>query len=200
VKLSAGRLRVAIGERILPLAGVTAPPSDKLRILRLTDGVAEVAYGFGEVIDIVTLGEVVQPATSLGEVSGVALIGGEQVEVIDTYWLFGAHSSAQPDVAAKPVCALPDDDPWMRNILRPIMESAGYTVVSAAEADAEVDVVIAGSDTVPAPAAGMVLRLRTEIEPANENDDSIYRYDRAALLSALSRGPATGAKRKKGRA
>ena len=53
IRRSAGKLRVALGERILPLAGGEKPPKEgKLRILRLTDGVAEIAYGFAEVIDI----------------------------------------------------------------------------------------------------------------------------------------------------
>ena len=39
ISFGAGKLRVAIGERILPLAGCEAAPAEgKLRILRLTDG------------------------------------------------------------------------------------------------------------------------------------------------------------------
>ena len=188
VSFSAGRLRVAIGERILPLAGCgDTPPDGPVRILRLTDGSAEIAYGFAEVVDLVTLSDEVQPASSPGEVSGVTLVNGEQVELIDTYWLFGAHSSDAP-AADKPVCALPAGDAWMENILRPIIESAGYRVVRDGEV-AQPDIVITSADA-SAPetqSGGNVVRIRSKLDVEGEADDSIYRYDRAGLLSALSR-------------
>jgi len=53
IRFSAGKLAVAIGEHILPLVGCDGAPAEgKLRILRLTDGRSEIAYGFAEVIDI----------------------------------------------------------------------------------------------------------------------------------------------------
>lgn len=196
VRFSGGRHRVAIGERILPLAGLGQLPDNPIRVLRLTDGVSELAYGFSEVIDLVSLGDEPQPATGPGEISGVALIGGEQVEVIDTYWLFGAHGLDSVPQASRPVCALPGDDPWMENILRPIIEGAGYRVVAADQAGAErVDILITSAETEIEPlSAGHVLKIRSQPDPANENDDSIYRYDRAGLLSALSRRAPQGMK------
>ncbi|MFC7497997.1 chemotaxis protein CheA [Enterovirga sp. GCM10030262] len=189
IKRSAGRLRVALGERILPLAGCDETPSTGIRILRLSDGSTELAYGFAEVIDLVSLGAELHPAGSPGDVSGVTLIDGEQVEMVDTYWLFGAYGRDGTASAAKPVCAMPRGDGWMENILRPIIESAGYRVIAADGADAhEADVLIAsaGSD-IAAGFSDRLLRIRAELDPANENDDSIYRYDRVGLLSALSR-------------
>jgi two-component system chemotaxis sensor kinase CheA len=187
IKLSAGRLRVVIGEAILPLAGCgEVPPDRSVRILRLTDGVNEIAYGFGEVIDIVSLGSDLQAAPSPGEVSGVTLIGGEQIELVDSYWLFERYADFQP-AGDKPVCAIPSGDPWMENILRPIVESAGYSVCAD---PAAADIVIArAEDDVT---ATEVIRIRSSLDLAHENDDSIYRYDRAALLSALSRRTAKG--------
>jgi two-component system chemotaxis sensor kinase CheA len=188
IKHSAGRMRVAIGERILPLAGCAEKPRDSIRVLRLSDGVTELAYGFAEVIDLVSLGSDLQPASQLGEVAGVTLIAGDQVEVVDTYWLFGAHGNGGAAEKAKPVCALPRDDGWMEHILRPIVESAGYRVIAADDAKAaEADVLIASAEAdVPVLGTGKVLKIRAELDPAHENDDSIYRYDRAGLLSALS--------------
>ena len=56
IGFSAGKLRLALDGRILPLAGCSAAPeTEKLRILRLTDGDTEIAYGFAEVIDIRSL-------------------------------------------------------------------------------------------------------------------------------------------------
>jgi two-component system chemotaxis sensor kinase CheA len=188
VSFTAGRLRVPVGERILPLAGCAEAPADGLlRILRLTDGAVELAYGFAEVVDIRALAIDLQPALVPGEISGVALIDGAQVEVIDPYWLFAAFSGEAADGAERPTCALPAGDPWMDNILRPLIESLGYRVV-AAGADVAADIVIASAETdaVAPPVSGEVLRIRARPEP-DGHDDSIYRYDRAALISALAR-------------
>lgn len=186
IAFAAGKLRVALGDRIVPLAGCAAPPDTKLRILRLTDGAAEIAYGFAEVVDIVSLPASVQPAPAPGEIGGVALIGDRQVELIDPYWLFAAHADAAAATAGEnsaPVCALPGDDPWMETILRPLIESLGYRVVAAGGAE-PVDLAIA-ADAAPEPAAARrVLRLRSR--PEGADDASIYRYDRAALMRALA--------------
>jgi two-component system chemotaxis sensor kinase CheA len=189
VSCSAGRLRVVIGDRILPLAGIAEAPEQPFRILRLSDGVSELAYAFAEVVDIVGLTDAVLPAPAAGEVSGVTLIDGVQVEIVDSYWLFGAHGHEVADAKVRPVCALPSGDPWMENILRPIIEGAGYRVVAADSAEAqEVDVLIASAEGEPAPlAAGQIVKIRAHPEPNADHDDSIYRYDRAGLLSALSR-------------
>ncbi|PWG01320.1 chemotaxis protein CheA [Sphingosinicella humi] len=199
IKRSAGRMRVALGERILPLAGCTEQPDGSIRILRLSDGVTELAYGFAEVIDLVALGPDWQPAGAPGEVGGVTLIGGEQVEVLDPYWLFGAHGGDSAAEAVKPVCALPDDGGWMEHVLGPIIESAGYRLVAAGTPQAEeADVLIASADAEMAESpSDRVLKIRAALDPANENDDSIYRYDRAGLLSALS--SRTAMRRKEGK-
>jgi len=192
IQRSAGRLRVVLGEAILPLAGVEAAPEEgKLRILRLTDGAAALAYGFAEVIDIRAVALDVQPASAPGEVSGVALIDGEQVEMLDPYWLFSAHGEAAPDRGVQPVCALPEGDPWMENMLRPMLEGLGYRIVAAREG-VEADVVIQSAESEPTETkAGQVLRIRSH--PDGEGDDSIYRYDRAGLLSALAQRAKGGA-------
>ncbi|MDQ8755615.1 chemotaxis protein CheA [Sphingosinicella sp. LHD-64] len=188
ISFTAGRLRVPVGERILPLAGCAeAPAEGLLRILRLTDGAAEIAYGFAEVVDIRAVAIDLQPALVPGEVSGVALIDGNQVEIVDPYWLFAAFAGEAADGAEQPTCALPADDPWMANILRPLIESLGYRVVPAGE-EVLADIVIASAEAGGAAqsTAGEVLRIRARPEP-DEGDNSIYRYDRAALISALSR-------------
>jgi two-component system chemotaxis sensor kinase CheA len=189
IRLSGGRLHVAVGETILPLEGCGAvPPEHGIRILRLTDGAAQIAYGFAEVVDIVTPDSEMRPVSTPGEVRGVTLIDGEQVEAIDLHWLFAAHAADRSAAGGQPVCLLPSGDPWMDNILRPIVESAGYRVVRAGEPGAEeADVAIVSEATeapVPAPGAH-ILRLRSELTPAGKKDDSIHRYDRAALLGAL---------------
>jgi hypothetical protein len=168
-------------------AGTTLA-DDGSPILRLSDGAAEIAYGFADVADLVSLSGEMKPAASAGEVSGVTLIAGEQVEIIDTYWLFADCAIAHDAGGAKPVCALPTDDPWMNTILRPIIEGAGYQVVSHADAEAA-DILItnAEDENVPASSSGEVVRIRSSAEVRGKGDDSIYRYDRTGLISALSR-------------
>jgi two-component system chemotaxis sensor kinase CheA len=181
ISFSAGRLRVSLGERILPLAGLDrVPESEKLRILRLNDGVSEIGYGFAEVVDIRAAALDLQPAAVPGEVAGVALIDGAQVEMLDPYWLFAMHGGAGDGTPA-PVCALPVGDPWIDHILRPLIESLGYRIAQAGEGDA--DVVIAREEDEVAETPARIVRLSASPEGG---EGSIYRYDRAALIGALS--------------
>jgi two-component system chemotaxis sensor kinase CheA len=192
VRLTAGRLRIALDDKILPLGGCgDAECEGPLRILRLSDGNSELAYGFGEVVDLVTLQGEMKPAAVPGEIGGVTLIADEQVEVIDPYWLFASICGEAGLPRSRPVCALPADDPWMHNILRPIIESAGYRVVTQGEVAAP-DILIASAEAAleESGAPAEVIRIRAHPDLASERDDSIYRYDRAALLSALGRSAA----------
>ncbi len=188
IRPAAGQLRVQLGESILPLAGVGDGelPADKVRLFRLNDGSHEVGYCFREVIDLAVLDHDIIDADSPGEISGVTLVGGEPAELIDAHWLFAKHVGAvSRSINEQPVCRLPGDDPWMQNMLRPIVEAAGYRVVGDCD-EAEADVVIVSKGAkVDKKAAARTIRLRAEPEAANAKDSSIYRYDRAALLVAL---------------
>jgi two-component system chemotaxis sensor kinase CheA len=189
VAFSAGRLRVALGGQILPLAGCEAAPDQgKLRILRLTDGESEVAYGFADVIDIRSLVLDLRPAALPGEVAGAFLVDGAQVELLDPYWLFAVHADggaeANGDGAEPPLCALPEGDPWIDNMLRPLIESLGYRIAKAGEGGADVVIALEGDETGGSDA--QIVRIRARPELGNAQDDSIYRYDRAGLIGALN--------------
>jgi two-component system chemotaxis sensor kinase CheA len=187
IKKAAGQLRVQVGEAILPLAGVgDAPLGDgKIRLFRLNDGAHEIGYAFAEVIDFATIDNEVIHADRPGEVAGVSLVNGEPAELVDAHWLFANHIGAAARATEPLVCRLPSDDPWMQNMLRPIVEAAGYRVVGD-DHDGDADLVIApqGLD-LPEQAAGKTIWLRTEPDAAGKKDQSIYRYDRAGLLMAL---------------
>ena len=72
----------------------------------------------------------------------------------------------------------------MQNMLRPIVEAAGYLVIGEKdELTADVTIVSQGKAVEP-DQGGRVLRLATDPDAAN-GEDSIYRYDRAGLLMAL---------------
>ncbi|WP_395611870.1 chemotaxis protein CheA [Allosphingosinicella sp.] len=187
IGFSAGKLRIALGERILPLAGcAAAPETGKLRILRLTDGDTEIAYGFAEVIDIRSLVLDLQRAPAPGEVAGAFLVDGATVELIDPHWLFALHADAGADQADQPVCSLPDGDPWVDNMLRPMIEGLGYRIGRAGE-PADIVIALEGQEV---PAEANVVRLRA----AADGEGGVYRYDRAALIGALAaaKGPKHG--------
>lgn len=187
VREAAGQLRVQLGDVILPLAGATGSKlgDGKVRLFRLNDGAHEVGYAFAEVIDFATLDNDVIHAECPGEVSGVSLVHGEPAELVDAHWLFAKHVGASARTMDQLICRLPSDDPWMQNMLRPIVEAAGYEVVSDRyEGDADL-VIAAQGEEVPDDSAKRTIWLRTEPEASGKKDDSIYRYDRAGLLKAL---------------
>ena len=186
IRQAAGQLRVQLGDLILPLAGADAlgEGDDKVRVFRLSDGTREIGYVFRDVIDLMTIDHEVIPAEHPGAISGVSLIGGEPAELVDPHWLFAAHLGATARPAQQPVCRLPSDDPWMQNMLRPIVEAAGYLVIDEHD-ELTPDVVIAStSGTIDDSHADRTLVLRDEPD-SSADDGSIYRYDRAGLLSAL---------------
>jgi two-component system chemotaxis sensor kinase CheA len=187
IRQGAGQLRVQLGETILPLTGTHGCelPAEKVCLFRISDGKQELGYAFREVIDLSTLDHDVIPAAVPGEISGVTLIGDEPAELIDPHWLFAAHIGAVPQANGQLVCRLPDGDPWMQNMLRPIVEAAGYRVVGDGDDEVADLAIVAGSSTAEHDADARTIRLRSEPEAAGKKDSSIYRYDRAGLLMAL---------------
>jgi two-component system chemotaxis sensor kinase CheA len=185
VKHGAGQLRVQLGEAILPLAGVNGDlANEKVRVFRLNDGAHEIGYAFREVIDLSTIDKEVIPADNPGEISAVTLIGDEPAELVDAHWLFAHHLGIASGAASEQlVCRLPTGDPWMQNMLRPIVEAVGYRVVGD-EHEGPADLVITGERKAIGNAARAIV-LRAEREAAGDTDDTIYRYDRAGLLMAL---------------
>jgi two-component system chemotaxis sensor kinase CheA len=189
IQPGAGQLRVLLGEKILPLAGLDGPPApgSKVRLFRLNDGCTEVGLAFREVIDLAAVARDIIPADVPGLVEGVTLIAGEPAELIDAHWLFGRFASPTAVAASQrfPVCRLASEDPWMQNMLRPIVEAAGYRVVGDGSEE-QPDLVIAAEGSAIGEAGARTLWLSASPDAANEN--SIYRYDRAALMQALKGG------------
>ncbi len=193
---AAGQLRVQLGDAILPLAGIEAKDvlEGKVRLFRLNDGHNELGYAFGEVIDFATIENDVIHAERPGEISGVSLINNAPAELVDAHWLFANHVGAAARTSEQLVCQMPSDDPWMQNMLRPIVEAAGYRVVGD-DVESQADLVIASQGAeVPHETASRTIWLRTDPEAAGKKDESIYRYDRAGLLMALK---SAGARRGK---
>jgi len=184
ITLAAGQLRAQLDETILPLAGVPAGHTlaAKVRILRLSDGHGEIGYAITEVLDLTSLAHDIIPVAVSGAVNGVALIGGEPAELLDAHWLFAEHAAPSPAKTGA-VCRLAADDPWMQNMLRPIVESAGYRVVDEG-ADLPADLTIAFEGGTAAANSARTIWLRSDPD-AGARPDSIYRYDRDGLMAAI---------------
>ena len=192
---SAGRIQVQIGADIFPVHAATLPGgAGEQKLLRLYDGQSVLCYPIDEVIDIVRLPDVVQPSAAPGLVAGVAIVGGDPVELIDPYWLmeqYAVRQSASPE--RQPLCRLADDeDGWGNNFLAPILRGAGYRVVSGEDSPEEAhDVLLCltegGELCRQADGETPVIHLRSSIAAAGPEDESVYRYDRQALLDALRR-------------
>jgi two-component system chemotaxis sensor kinase CheA len=187
IKEAAGQLRVQLGEAILPLAGASAGEigEGKVRLFRLNDGVNEIGYAFAEVVDFATIEHDVIHAERPGEISGVSLINNEPAEIVDAHWLFSNYVGSAVRAPEQRVCLVPVWDPWMQNMLRPLVEAAGYRVIDDPEEETA-DVVIASlGEELPEDSAGKTIWLRSEPEASGKKDQSVYRYDRAGLLMAL---------------
>lgn len=192
---SAGRVQARIGDDIFPVHAATLPEGEgTLKLLRLYDGRAVLCYPIAEVIDIVRLPDAVQPSVAPGLIAGVTLVGGEPVELIDPFWLMEQYAGeAAAPALRQPLCRLAEDhDGWGDNFLAPILRGAGYRVISGKAASDEVpDVLlcIAGEGDACAHGEGdvPVIRLRASIAATGPGDETVYRYDRQALLEAMRR-------------
>ncbi|MGE4323580.1 MAG: chemotaxis protein CheW [Sphingobium sp.] len=166
--------------------------------LRLRDGVRELCYPVEAVTDIVDMSAIPDMTLSHGMVSGVSVVDGEHLEVVDPFALFAAIA---PETPAEPMtgrCLLADsDDGWTCEILAPLLRQSGYAVVLGLPGDAMVDpadVVLCDSRSdavrVAEKLGFRIIRLRAALHPSDPGDASIYRYDRDALINALSGGAA----------
>ncbi|MBL0767891.1 chemotaxis protein CheW [Sphingopyxis sp. DHUNG17] len=191
---SAGAIRAQIGDDMFAVHAARLPEGHgTVKLLRLHDGQSVLCYPIEAVIDIVRLPDVVEPSATEGLIAGVVLIGGDPVEIIDPYWLMEQHARGPIHAAPRaPLCRLTDDhDGWGANFLAPILRSAGYRIAAGADDDEAPDVLLClsgdesacdhGTDAVP------VIRLRATAASAGPDDETVYRYDRHALLEALSR-------------
>ena len=201
VRFAAGRHRVTIDGRILPLAAQgEIEGRTRLNVLRLKDGANEVSYAIDEALDIITLPEELVPARAPGPIAGVALIDGEQVELLDILWVFDEHADRESEEHA-PLCLIAGDkDGWMASFVRPLLETAGYRVATQLT-PGETPAVVLSADEASADLAAKapVVRLRNRRAAAGAGDDSVYRYDRAGLLSALEARVAGATARFEGR-
>lgn len=183
IRLTGGQHTLLADGRVIPLR-MAAPVGARtsVAVLRLTDGLSELAYAAAEAVEIVTLPQQLTPVRGGGPVGSLAVVEGAPVEVLDPLALF---ADAEVPVADPPVCLLHcDGSGWMNAFLRPTLEAAGYRCVSEPAIGQRVSVALAMEGAEPPACAIPVVRLRRE----REGSAGIYRYDRAALMAAVAQG------------
>ncbi|OCC22856.1 hypothetical protein MB02_13835 [Croceicoccus estronivorus] len=186
-RLADGMAQIAIEETLYPLAGVDDAElrDDRICLFLLHDGQSELAYAFHRMLDIVSVDESILGADGAGSIPGVALIEGQPTELLDCHGLFAAHGHAAAS-ENPPVCRLPANDRWFQDFLRPLVEAAGYRVVSDTD-EAKADIAIAACEEARTELEGTraILLRATPEEAPGSTDNTIYRYDREALMAAL---------------
>lgn len=203
---SGGNAFVRLDGRLVPVAnGLTDFGRDKISALRLRDGSVEACYPVAAVLDIVQMPMVPDMVAMHGHVSGVAVIDGEHLEVINPFALFAGLPDGGIVERVRGRCLLADsDDGWTRDILAPLLRQAGQEVVMGLPDDAAVDprdvLLLTGHDAAQTAGvmAGMIgcriVHLRASPRAAGPQDSSIYRYDRDALMAAIAGGQMAGGK------
>lgn len=185
---------VRVEGRLVPVVnGHHVFAEDKIAALRLRDGTREACYPVAAVLDIVEMPAVPDMVAMHGLLSGVAVIEGEHLEVINPFSLFAALPDKAIAEKGRGRCLLADsEDGWTREILAPLLRQAGHEVVMGLPMDATVDpedvVLFSGADMVEA--ADMlgcrIVHLRATPRPVSPQDGSIYRYDQDALMAAIA--------------
>ncbi len=190
---STGKYRAVLDGVILPLIGLPDPfeASGRIRLLRLSDGACELLYAVKEIDDAVALQNQLKPVADDPLIEAVTLVDGQSVVLVDGHELFATFGDP-PELTARPLCYVPDSE-WAQTILAPLIQAAGYDLVSGDESHAAAsDITIVLDDQGESyDQATKVIRLRSQPDAA-DNDGSIYRYDRDALIAALRNARAGG--------
>ncbi|MDY7098736.1 MAG: chemotaxis protein CheA [Pseudomonadota bacterium] len=182
--------RAVIDGVILPLIGLPDGPlaTEKVRLLRLSDGDCELLLAVREIDDAVALSQPLKPVADDPLIEAVTLVDGVPVSLLDGHVLFGKYGEP-PAPVNRPKCKLPDND-WARTILSPLVTAAGYDIAAVDGEESADTLSIWFEDEFEAALAldvaisGPVIRLR-DLPEAAPGSDTIYRYDRDALLDAL---------------
>ena len=183
IRLTGARRRLSLGDHSVPLHLMGSIDGRvEVAVLRLNDGASEIAYAIAEPIEIVNVAADIAPADQ-ELIAGVVMVAGEQVELVDSHALFARGGSV---AAARPLCLLQcDGSGWMEAFLKPALEGVGYRCATAAGADELPAVTLVMADaSAPSAPFGNIVQLRREVAGST---DSIYRYDRAALIAAVAR-------------
>lgn len=185
---------VRLDGRLVPVAnGAHKFTADHVSALRLRDGNQEACYPVAAVLDIVEMPAVPDMVALQGVLSGVAMVDGEHLEVLNPFALFASLPDSSFARRVRGRCVLADsEDGWTREILAPLLRQAGHEVLLGLPQDETVDPadVVLCSDRDLTQAAEIlgcrIVQLRASPKPAGPEDGSIYRYDQDALMAAIT--------------
>ncbi len=144
IEMSNGRHMVQYRGHLMPLVSM----DDNVRVkgegaqplLVFSDGVRSMGLVVDEIVDIVEDALDIQVAGDNSGVLGSAIVKGQATEIIDVgHFLPLAFADwfrrkDQPAQAARRSVLLIDDSPFFLNMLRPVLQAAGYEVTAAGSA------------------------------------------------------------------
>ncbi|WP_294310396.1 chemotaxis protein CheA [uncultured Sphingomonas sp.] len=192
VHRSGGHMRLIVDGTTMPLHHIGSAALDEalahgeVEVLRLTDGETECAYAIGGALEIIQLPAEIAPATG-GPVLGIAVWEGRALEILDPLVFFLDSGVADTGPVA-PLCLLDGAGAaWMDRFLRPVLEAHGYRCTLTPDSDEppSVRLMMEEDAIAAAPSEAPVVRLRRDREGLAD-PDSIYRYDRSALIAAVA--------------
>jgi two-component system, chemotaxis family, sensor kinase CheA len=187
----AGTLRLVWNDETLPVVTCAPlPETGTVRLLRLNDGNAAIAYAIESgTADVGPLPETFEPALRPGRIAGVAVVDGSPIELLDAHYLFSEFSGnagRRPWSASsqKPRClVIGGDDLWRHELLVPLIEMAGYDITFDATEDSDLVIDASDADYVSGELQDNVMRLTADPSPGKGR---FYRYDRTAIVDALN--------------
>ena len=191
---SGARAFVRLDGGLVPVVnGVHSFGASTVSALRIRDGAREACYPVAAVLDIIDMPLVPDMVAMHGMLSGVSVIDGEHLEVINPFALFAGLPGEPVHEQSRGRCVLADgDDGWTREILAPLLRQAGHEVVLGLPTDEPVDpldVVLSSGPDLSQAAETLgcrIVHLRASPRPSGPRDGSIYRYDQDALMAAIA--------------
>ncbi|MBB6190591.1 two-component system chemotaxis sensor kinase CheA [Sphingobium wenxiniae] len=191
---SGDRAFVRLKDRLVPVVnGCQGFARETVSALRLRDDRREAYYAVAAVLDIVQMPAVPDMVAMHGNLSGVCVVEGEHLEVLNPFALFASLPDEPAERKHPGRCLLADaEDGWAREILAPLLRQAGHEVLIGLPEGAAVDpsdiVLCTTSDAMQAAdvLGCRTVQLRAAPQPSGPQDASIYRYDRRALMAAIA--------------
>jgi two-component system chemotaxis sensor kinase CheA len=148
---SNGQWHIQYAEELIPLVWFGDPPdpksNDKKPLLVMSDAGRSMGLLVDEILDIIEDAVDVQIPSEQPGILGSAIINGAAAEVVDISYFLGLASAHWFEPHAKPLpgadrILLVDDSPFFRNLVAPVVRSAGYEPIvceSGAEALSKLD-------------------------------------------------------------
>jgi two-component system chemotaxis sensor kinase CheA len=179
IGLGGGRPHIVFGDEILPLHGFEpGEHGETIDVLVLAADSARLAYATAGSIDTSDI-DLASATSETGR--RLALLEGQTVELLDLAMLAGTAGGSRP------TCRLPAGDRWSREVLRPLVENAGYRVAGNAEQHVDLEILLEGEKTMsPDNAAGETLLIGNQEKGRKPSVQTVDRDDRAALTAAVN--------------